>query len=314
MKKYYLWINWRSADSVVAVCEDCAKSSKNTMFTVSKYLVMPNISDDFSIDVVGQVVKSKAPALEQKTVHMDEYLSGELTDLEFIRKNMEQREEKIKESGEKVLILDGVSFGIDIDGFIKALKPNKFERMGLEFILERVEEPVVLDNVTPNKVLERFWKDHGLDAISSMIDDEDMAGKFFDLDETPSNILELVFGYGERQEILSQLPRYSSLPPLAKFADHIARTYKTFGGKETLGEIKKRPDNPKGKALAYAFLLFFGKGQDKKWQYSQVEIEYGEFLKEYVKKLLDSKPEKYHKALQELLTASGSSETIDTEN
>ena len=41
-------------------------------------------------------------------------------------------------------------------------------------------------------------------------------------------------------------------------------------------------------------------------------MEYGEFLKEFAKKLLDSEPKKYHKALQELLTNSGSSEDIDS--
>ena len=115
-----------------------------------------------------------------------------------------------------------------------------------------------------------------------------------------------------RQKILSQLPEYKSLPSLAKFVDNAARTYKTFGEKKTLLELKKVPDNPKGKSIAYAFLLVFGKGKDKKWKYSQVEIEYGEFLKDYVKKLLDSKPNRYHTALQELLTASGSSENIDS--
>ena len=43
----------------------------------------------------------------------------------------------------------------------------------------------------------------------------------------------------------------------------------------------------------------------------QVEIEYGDFLKDHAKKLLDSEPKKYHKALKELLSASGSSENID---
>ena len=101
------------------------------------------------------------------------------------------------------------------------------------------------------------------------------------------------------------------MPPLAKFVDNIVRTYKTFGKKEALAEIKKRPDNPKGKSIAYAFLLVFGKATDKKWQYSPVEVEYGEFLKDFAKKLLDSEPKKYHKSLQELLTNSGSSENVD---
>ena len=310
LKKHYLRIHWKSADTIVAICEDCAKSTKNTMFNLTKYLVEPDISDDFTIDVVAQVVKHDKPGLENQTQYIKEYLTGELTDYQFIKKNVKEQEESIKQSGEKMLVLDGVSYGTDIDRFIQALKPDKFEQEGLEFILEQVEEPVVLKNVSPNKVLERYWKEHGLDAICSIIDNKDMAEKFFALDETPSSILEMVFNYKERQQILSQLPRYDSLPPLASFADDIARTYKTFGEKEALRDIKKRPDNPKGKSIAYAFLLAFEEGKDKKWQYSQVEIEYGEFLKEYAKKLLDSKPKGYHKALQELLTASGSDEKI----
>ena len=80
----------------------------------------------------------------------------------------------------------------------------------------------------------------------------------------------------------------------------------------TITEIKKRPDTPKGKSLAFAFLLVFGKAQDKKWKYSSVEIEYGEFLKDYAKRLLDSDSNSYHKNLQGLLTASGSSENIES--
>jgi len=312
MDENYLYIKWKSADIIFAICENCAKTKKNTIFNITKYMIEPDISNDFEIEIVGQAVKGKKPASDgRQTQFIDEYLSGELSDVEFIRKNMKQREESIRESGEKVFILDGVSYGDDLEKFIKMLKPNKFEKEGLEVILEQIDEPVVFNNATPNKVLEKYWKDHGLKTINSIIDDKNMAEKFFSLDDQPSEVLELVFNYKERQEILAQLPRYKSLPPLARFIDNAARIYKTFGGKKTLLEIKKEPDNPKAKSIAYAFLLVFGKGKDKKWKYSQVEIEYGEFLKDYVKKLLDSKPDEYHKALQELLTVSGSSENIE---
>ena len=123
--------------------------------------------------------------------------------------------------------------------------------------------------------------------------------------------MELVLNFKERQKILAKLPKYKNLPPLAKFTDSVARTYKTFGEKKAIAELKKRPDTPKGKSVAYAFLLYFGKGSDKKWQYSPLEIEYGEFLKDNVKNLIESEPEKYHERLKELLVSSGSSENID---
>jgi len=310
-KEDYLRIRWKSADILIATCESCVKEKKNTIFNISKYMIEPNISEDFEIDVMGDVVKGKQTDTYQETEFLNEYLTGKLSDKEFINKNMKQREEQLKESGERIFILDDTSYGTNEDEFIKALKPNKYEKEGLDLILKHVNEPVVINNGTPNKVLEKFWDEHGLKTISSIIDDEEMAKKFFSLEDQPSEILELVFNYKKRQSILSELPQYKTLPPLAKFIENAARTYKTFGEKKTLLEIKKVPDNPKGKSVSYAFLLVFGKGKDKKWKYSQVEVEYGEFLKDYVKKLLDSEPKDYHKNLQELLAASGSSENIE---
>jgi hypothetical protein len=308
--KNYILIDWKSANVSIAICENCAKQRKNTFFKITKYMLNPTVSEDFSIEVIGQVLKKKE-ASDQKTEHIEEYLSGSLSDYEFIRKNMQHRKEMISESDEKILVLDGVSYGTDVESFISALKPNKYEKEGLKSLLEEIDESVVFDSATPNKVLEKYWKDHGVSVIDSLINDTSMAEKFHQLDDTPSDILELVLNYKERQKILSKLPKYKDLPPLAKFADNVARTYKTFGAKKAIAELKKRPDTPKGKSVAYAFLLYFGKGTDKKWQYSPLEIEYGEFLKDHVKSLVDSKPEKYHEKLKELLISSGSSENID---
>ena len=96
---------------------------------------------------------------------------------------LNQIPQTIKESKEKILILDGVSYGTNVKEFVEKLKPNKFEKDALIFILENVNEPVVLNNVTPNKVLEKYWKAYGLDAIKSIIDKEEMAKKFFELSE-----------------------------------------------------------------------------------------------------------------------------------
>ncbi len=306
----YLRIHWKSADIIIGFCENCSKSRKNTLFDISKYMIESDVSKDFELDVIGQAVKDAETLSGQDTLFIKEYLSGEISDYDLIKKNMEKRHQAVKESKEKIFVLNGKSYGDNLAEFINDLKPNNYERKGLELILEKINEAVVFDDVTPNKVLEKYWKDNGLNVIKEMVSNEEMANKFFSLNDSPSEILELVFNYNKRQKILSQLPTYNSLPPLASFIDNIARTYKTFGEKEALAEIKKRPDSPKGKSIAYAFLLVFGKAKDKKWQFSAIEVEYGDFLKEYAKKLLDSKPENYHKCFQDLLTSSGSSEKI----
>jgi len=310
LKHHYLHIHWQSANTTIAICEECAKNSKNTFFNITKYLLQPDIASDFEIEVIAEAVKHHDETKGYETKFLEEYMAGAIKDYDLIRKNVTHQKETLKETSEKLFVLNDVSYGSDFEKFIDALKPNNHEREALLFILQKIDEPVIVSSLTPNKLLEMYWADQGLDFIKSIVTDEKMAKSLFNLNETPSDILQMVFDYKKRQSILSELPRFESLPPLAKYADHIARTYKTFGEKNTLSEIKKRPDSPKGKSLAYAFLLNFNKGSDKKWQYSQVEVEYGEFLKQPAEKLLKSNPKQYKKALQDLLIASGSAEKI----
>ncbi|RLF33766.1 MAG: hypothetical protein DRN08_05205 [Thermoplasmata archaeon] len=312
LEKNYLRIHWRSANTTIAICEDCAKNTKNTIFTISMYLLAPNLSDDFNIEVITQITKhrKRQESSQKENRYLKDYLTGKLTDYEFIQKKVAYEKETLKESSRKLLILDGISYGSDIKKFLDALKPKKFERAGLQFILERIEKPLIVSNTTPNKILEMYWKQYGTEIIDTIIQDRNMAKSLAQLDETPSNILKTAFEYKKRKQILSQLPHYQSLPPLAEYADHIAKTYKALGEKKAIGEIKKRPNDTKGKSLAYAFLLALEKNEDTKWQYTPIEIEYGEYLKKYAKNLLDSQPKNYHKALQELLRATGSTEII----
>jgi hypothetical protein len=306
----YLRIEWKPAHTIVAVCENCAKNTKNTMFTISKYILQRNLSDDFTIEVMTQVGKHSDLSDTQKTRLLQRYLSGELTDTEFIKQAAKSHEASVRAGEEKILVLDGVSYGTDVDGFIHALNPTAYEQEALAFILGKTTEPLIVSKVTPNKILERYWQQYGKDYLVSIIDDPAMAESLFHLDDTPSVIITHAYEYKQRKSILANLPQYPSLPPLASFADCVARTYKTFGDKNASIEIKKHPDTPKGKSIAYAFLLALGKAADVKWQYSKEEIEYGEFLMPYTKKLLAAESLEYHTALQDLLNASGSSETL----
>ena len=309
---FYLRIHWRSADVFFAICENCAKSRGNTIFDITKYLLEKNISDDFEIDVVGSVIKKTDDMNEPvRKEFLDEYLSGRMSDFKLIEETKKDRRETLKKSEEKILVLNNESYGDDVDGFIDALKPNEFERTGLKLLLNMVDEPVVVDDATPNDVLELFWKKHGLEVIRSILGDEEKAEDFYNLEDTPSNILQVVFQFKKKREILSELPSYDSSSPLVQFVDHIAKTYKIFDEQRTITEIKrKQPDTSTGRSVAYAFLLALGKAEDVKWKYKKIEIESGEFLKDYAEKLLNSKPQGYHAALQDLINAAGHTEEI----
>ena len=113
------------------------------------------------------------------------------------------------------------------------------------------------------------------------------------------------------RDIISALPQYSHLPPIAKFADSIARTFMTQGKEDALRSI----DHYKGgdtriKSVAYSFLLALEQGASKKWQYTKTETDFAQFLKDPALKLLNSKPGEYHDNLQSLLSATGSTKKL----
>ncbi|MBN1280541.1 MAG: hypothetical protein JXA00_02720 [Candidatus Thermoplasmatota archaeon] len=308
----YLRIAWTSAQVTIAICENCAKTTRNTMFTISKYLMHPNLSDDFSIDVITPLRCHQDAVDTSRTTDLQRYLAGQLTDYELIKHRARDHEAQVKQLEERLFVLDGVSYGTEPAQFIDALHPTPYERKALDFFLEHSNEPVIVSKITPSKLIERYWCEYGRDFLATVISDPAMVDSFLHLDETPANIITLAFEYQQRQEILSQLPVFPNLPPLAAFADTVARTYRTFGEHKALSEIKKHPDTPKGKSLAYAFLLAFGKAAEVKWKYTTEESEYGGFLQPHAQKLLEASPQQYATTLQELLIACGSSERIPT--
>ncbi|MCK5414961.1 MAG: hypothetical protein KAJ35_06240, partial [Thermoplasmata archaeon] len=109
----------------------------------------------------------------------------------------------------------------------------------------------------------------------------------------------------------SRLPQYGKLPLVARFADKVARAYRTEGTDGALKAVEKeRGSDKRIKPVAYAFLLTLGKEASKKWQYDHTEIDFATFLQDKAKDLLDAEPEEYHGALQALLSATGSTERI----
>jgi hypothetical protein len=306
----YLRIEWKPAQTTIAICENCTKTTKNTLFTVSKYILQKNLSDDFHIDVMTQIGKHSSLSDAQKAHSLREYLAGNIPDYDFVKQIAKSHEEHVRNAEEKIFVVDGISYGNDIAGFLNALDPAPMEKTALEFFLDKNQQPVIVSKITPSKLLERFWDQYGKEFLETILDDTTIIETLFHLDDTPSNIILLANEYKQRKIILSQLPVYTNLPPLAAFADTVARSYMTFGEKKALAEIKKHPDTPKGKSIAYAFLLALGKGTDVQWKYSKEEVEYGEFLQNHAKKFLEAKPEEYSKRLQDLLSAGGSSEKI----
>lgn len=305
----YLYIHWKSADAYIGICQDCISKNQNTFFLLTKYLIAPNVSADFKVAVIGKIIKQNEKTTEE-TEFLDDYFSGKLTDKALIKKNMDLKKDSLRQQDKTMYVLDGKTYENKED-FVTALHPNEYEKQALLYIIDQETQPVIVEDVTPNAVLELYWESFGLDFLKTIIENTTIAEELHKLHDTPSNIIKTAFDYQKKQGILKSLPTYKSLPEIAAFLDSMARTYRISGKEKMLSSLKGYPETPKGKAIAYALYVFLGKATDVKWKFSKVEIESGEFALPYVKTLLECEPNSYHESLKTILKMIGASEEID---
>jgi len=308
----YLDIYWKSAKTHIGICQHCAYPNKNFIYEITKYMIEPNLSKDFEVEVIGKVIKQGSEINKYDTKFIDEYLSGSLFDKQMIQKNMNTRLTNLKESDELSYVLDGVSFGKNFEEFIDALHPNNYEKKALLSLLPRYQKSIVVEDVTPNAVIEIVWDDLGLSFLEEIVADKKKASDLYSLPDSPSQILQTAFEMQKHRKILQNLPSYENLPPIASYIHRIGKIYRTDGKEKMIIEAKKYPENTHGKSLCYAFLLSVNKAEDMKWKFKKDEVESGEFLQSYTDTFLTCDSNEYHQSFQDLLTYSGTSIDLDT--
>ncbi len=316
----YLKVTWNVPGVDVMICQSCAKE-ENTYLTLTKRFIALEPKWSFDVEVhpnlsleCGEETVLNSMTSPTKDV-LTRYMEGGLTDTELIEEHMEYVRNNVPRSAGMILAIGHKCYGDDAKAFINALNPSKVERRALELLLEDLDESILVESVTPNKVLMMFWDDHGLDIVESIIGDEEIARKIFERGqwkkETPAEVLKTAMSKAKKEKIESTLPRYRGLPPLAAFADRIARAYKTKGKQSAIMEVSKgTSQDTKIESVRYAFLLALDSATGKEWQFTKEQLDFGQFLKDYADTLMASEGDDYHNSLQELLKASGSTQKI----
>jgi hypothetical protein len=320
----YLELDWRSADVTVGICERCSRKSKgHSMATLTQRIADRDITKDFEINIMSTpICMDKCDRCEVEdppelsTELLKKYQLGEISDSDLFQDHLDDLKDSYSRLDKNVYILENHCYGSNLKAFIKALKPTSIERKALFVVLKKANESVVFDRATPSKILGHYWSRFGKNAIFAITHDNKVTKnifKKFDINRTKaSEILKEADIEIKKKTIISLLPDYIKLPSIADFANQIARIYMTKGVDDTVRAIEKyRGGDTKVKAVAYAFLLALKRGEGKKWQYTQTEFDFAQYLKDPAEKLLKSEPDSFHDALQNLLSATGSTEKID---
>ncbi|MFO7792718.1 MAG: hypothetical protein R6W73_07050 [Candidatus Saliniplasma sp.] len=312
---------WRSSDKRFIIDSRCANKKSNLFMELVSGMISKDNSESFSIQA-EYIMDCRADcdncrfenSLGVKSDLKEDYFGGKISDDKFIQRFEDDSFNKIKKR-ETVYAIGNRCYGKDVRKFLSDLRYEDWEEPAVKAAIKGTEG-LVLESGTVNEFFTKLWREHGLRAVLAVIRDKRKAKKIYekyDIDETmPRDILKKALEIKKQDEKLSSLPEFKSLPPKAKLADEIAKVYKVEGKESAIQKLEDfEISDTRMRSIAYGFMKALGEGSSIQWKYSESEVESGEFMEEYIKKLLDATGEEYARALQDLLKMSGSTEDIE---
>lgn len=281
----------------IEICKNCL-GERNTFIEVTKYFVDPLLDRNVSIEI-----KSPLSKYGVEISYVRDYLSGKIGDNIFFQRNIEKWRKELSSKGIFLIYWDGEVF--DRDDFLSKIDADEDEKKALKVLFDLLEEPVFVENPSPNAILKTYWKNFGKEILAKLSGDEKLSRAVFNLEEPPIKQIRDIKDFIEKSAKISRYPAIQNPSPVMEFIDNIVKEYILHGKEKVLTMLSRLPQDTRKRSIAYAFLLALGKGEERKWQYRKEEIEFGEFLREYAERLLKAEPEEYVERLKELLTAAG---------
>lgn len=318
----YILIDWNSAGVTLAACQNCVASKQEYMMgTLTRFIAAKEVKHDFDVTVISKpICKSKCKdCLIEETVEtdpdlVDDYKRGEMIDIGLIEKHTEDMKEAYRQAKRKIFITEGYCYGSDEEAFITALNPSLEEERAIRVILNNLTEPVFMEKATTSRFFSEFWETHKKEVLMEIAKDKKYVKRILEdktKDLSPNQMIREAKIHYNIKNILSKLPDFKNLSPVARFADEVGREYLAKGDEEAERYIERtRGTSIKKNKVAAAFLFALNR-EGKKWQFTKEEGEFGEHIKPIAKQFLESNPKTYAKNLQKLIKATGSTEKIE---
>jgi len=313
-----LLVKWRSAEVTLSICSDCA-GDVNLMHHLVSRIVARDPTDDFDVDV-RYAPKCAADCGDCKLKRQfkmsgglkDAYKKGTIDDATIIGRYLEERKADLRGSAGELFIVGAMCYGKDKEAFLKVIKGNEAELLAVSGLVRSKHLVVISASDQAGKIITDLWQENKR-ALLTFVASEPVFEKVLETvgNLTPPQMVQEARRAELAKGVVSKLPEYSARGPIATIADDLARAYKVEGKQAMVRLLEKnRPKEHRGKAVAYGFLKAVGEADSRTWQFTREEMDYGVYLADFAKALIDSEGDGYHEALSNLLTASGASEHL----
>lgn len=306
-----LVIKIKSLNEEIRICRNCAKDVSTLPYIISRMIALDPL-DDIEVYVDHKYSKDEKggrdPVLGDV---LKQYAFGQITDKMIISIVLKDKLSELRKHDAATYIIGHRNYGSNLEAFLGELKGADVEKEALRKFLSANNTPVVTRSDRASEALGAVWEDNYKEIITALTS-EGIAERMGDVSKmNPSQTVTNAHHAFISEDIVARLPVFSRPGTVAKAADRFAKAVKVGG--ETL--LKKEIESAsvkdyKSRSIARAFMISVSSNESAGWKFSAEEEDFAKYLVPFVKKVTESEGEEYRDAMNTLLTASGSGESV----
>ena len=304
-------IHIKSLDKTIHICEDCVKEVPTLAHLVSKLCAVDPL-DDFEVTIEHKY-HSENDSGVVKIVDDDlkAYMVGKLNDKLLLEKIKRERLGDLSQSSGLTLIIGEKNFGSDLQGFIEALDGPENEKTGLRALLEKNPMPVVLRNGKTAEAISTLWDTKWKEIIAAFTSDEFSERYTERPRSSPAVVLDTAHKDFISIDVVKSLPVFNKPGYVTRLADSLAKAYKV-GGYPMLLEtaLASTAKDTSCRVLMVAFVRLYDEKAQLHFTVSADDEDFAEFLKPFVKNVIEANGDKYRDCMNTLLMACRSGESV----
>ena len=306
-----LEIKIKSLNQQIRICENCTKEVSTIQYLISQICAIDPL-DDIVVNVIHPYHAAKDSGTEKVEGEiLKRYLRGEINDRTLLSTIKREKLGSLKKGGNSTYVIGNENYGSDLEAFVSALSGPEEEKATIRSFLSSVPESVVIRNGKTSEVLVHLWDEHwrGLVAVHSS------KGIADNIKEKPKNIPSQVLCEVKKThvsaDVVASLPEFRRPGPVTKLADNLAKAAKVGGcGMVETALASETMKGTTSRCVSAAFILAVDKSAKLPMNLSADEKGFTDFLIPFARAVIDASGEKYRDAMNTLLTASSSGESV----
>lgn len=304
-------IKIKSTNDHINICENCAKDVSTIQYLISKICAVDPL-DDIEVTVVHpyhSVNESNTEKVEGDL--LKKYLRGELNDRVLLQTIKREKLGSLKKGEVSTYIIGTENYGSDLDSFMNAVTGPDDEKATLKAFLGSVPESVVIKNGKTSEILTSLWDEHWKEIISFHTSSQ-LADRYNEKPRgLPSQALKDAHNLHISADVVARLPEFKKPRPMTKLSDTLAKAAKVGGSSLVIQAMASESlKDHKMRSLSAAFVLACDPNAQLPIHLTQEERDFTDYLIPFAKMVIDADGDKYRDAMNTLLTASSSGESV----